>query len=379
MIFAKTFSSTIFSLYNACLPTFMVINYGTGLGLAGCSVTAFLASMIFSRFVAARFTELIGRKRMLVYSSLLATVISFGYFLELGIVGFLVLRFIHGFAFGIANNTLNVITTDYIPKERLGEGFGFYSLGTTVATAFGPFVGITLLRTGDSFVMFAICTISAIISLLFSLPLTSVKHDFEPDDKAVTKKRSAFLEKYLEFSAIPVALTITMVTICYASVISLINLFADERGFGASSLFFIVYAVVLFAARPASGRLFDRRGEGAVAIPSLVCLVIAFVILASSHSDIELLISAVLFSLGYGCVMSCGQTSVIKDARPERVPMATSTYYALTDFGLGFGPAIMGLLVAPIGYTGVFFIGAGVSVLAIPAYIAILSRKKHAG
>ena len=128
-------------------------------------------------------------------------------------------------------------------------------------------------------------------------------------------------------------------------------------------------------ARPAAGTLLDKRGPRIVAYPSLICLVLAFLSLILCHNNILLLLSSALFALGFGCSFSTVQTLVIQDATPERVPVATSTFYICTDIGMGLGPSLLGLLVEPLGFTGLFIVDMVIALLAIPVMAYLLHRR----
>lgn len=61
----------------------------------------------------------------------------------------LVVRFIHGAAFGVASTVMSTAVMSIIPPERRGEGMSYYTLGTPLATTIGPFLGILILQRTD--------------------------------------------------------------------------------------------------------------------------------------------------------------------------------------------------------------------------------------
>ena len=70
----------------------------------------------------------------------------------------LLVRFIHGAAFGISTSALATVLMDIIPKERRGEGVGYFSLSGTLATSIGPFLGLFISQRADFSVIFIVCT-----------------------------------------------------------------------------------------------------------------------------------------------------------------------------------------------------------------------------
>ena len=77
-------------------------------------------------------------------------------------------RFIHGIAFGFSSTATGTISSRLIPEERKGEGIGYYGLSVTLASAFGPFLGLVLNNNLDFF-NFGISLISIVVSFSFTL------------------------------------------------------------------------------------------------------------------------------------------------------------------------------------------------------------------
>lgn len=83
----------------------------------------------------------------------------------------LVVHFIHGPTFGITSTALAAVLMDIIPKERCGEGVGYFSLSAILATSIGPFLGLYISQHGDYSIIFIVCTVLSFIGMFLSLPL----------------------------------------------------------------------------------------------------------------------------------------------------------------------------------------------------------------
>ena len=81
-------------------------------------------------------------------------------------------RFIHGAAFGVASTTISSTVITLIPLGRLSEGLGYISLAGTVSNAVGPLAAIQLSERASSLWVFGFTTICAIVALLSVLPMT---------------------------------------------------------------------------------------------------------------------------------------------------------------------------------------------------------------
>ncbi len=53
-------------------------------------------------------------------------------------------RIIQGFSFGISGTANMALVAEIIPKERLGEGLGYFGLGQVVSQVIGPVIGVAM-------------------------------------------------------------------------------------------------------------------------------------------------------------------------------------------------------------------------------------------
>lgn len=91
------------------------------------------------------------------------------YFTIHSILILMFVRFIHGIAFGFSSTATGTISSRLIPEERKGEGIGYYGLSVTLASAFGPFLGLVLNNNLGFSSIFGISLISIVVSFSFTL------------------------------------------------------------------------------------------------------------------------------------------------------------------------------------------------------------------
>ncbi len=101
-------------------------------------------------------------------------------------------------------------------------------------------------------------------------------------------------------------------------------------------------------------------------------------VLSQSHIGIILLIAGALIGFGYGTYMSSAQTVAIQSAPAHRVGLATSTFFILTDIGLGMGPFLQGFFVPTIGYNGLYIVLGILLVICLPLHYLLNKRKSTA-
>jgi predicted MFS family arabinose efflux permease len=127
--------------------------------------------------------------------------------------------------------------------------------------------------------------------------------------------------------------------------------------------------------RPFSGRLLDVKGANYVMSPAFILLTAGMLILGSAHSSFTLLLAGSLIGLGFGNMQSCTQAIAIKMTSPERMGLATSTFFIFLDAGLGLGPYLLGFFIPTISYS-ILYMMLGVVVLASSGLYFLLHGKK---
>jgi MFS family permease len=155
----------------------------------------------------------------------------------------------------------------------------------------------------------------------------------------------------------------------YSSVLSFLTSYAKEIHLvEAGSFFFVVYALVITATRPSSGKIFDKYSEHHVMYPSYIFLAIGLLALSFTTSSWELLVSGGLVGLGYGTFMSNGQAVCLKICEPRRVGIAISTYFIGLDLGLGVGPYVLGILKSSMNFQDMYRIAAIIPIVCAVLY-----------
>ena len=182
-------------------------------------------------------------------------------------------------------------------------------------------------------------------------------------------KKGFKLTDFFSVHALPIAIVVVIVSIAYSSVLSFIQFFAQENNLvDAASFFFVVYAIAILLTRPFTGRIMDQRGENIVTIPAFICLVLGLFLISIANSGLVLLIAGAFVGLGFGNLQSIFQALVIKVSPIEKMGLATSTYFIGLDFGLGFGPYVLGNFTNSIGYSGLYFAMAIVALVGLVSY-----------
>ncbi|MCH6266057.1 MFS transporter [Neobacillus citreus] len=373
---ANFFLYLIFYLLLVTIAVYAVNHYHASESQAGLVTGIFIIGTLIGRLVIGRIIESVGNRKTMLLGLIFFILTSLLYYIDSGVTFLLFTRFVHGLALGVASTATGTIVAQIIPNARKGEGIGYYSMSTTMATAIGPFIGLYMSQHTSYSAIFSFCLALGLISFIIALFMKV------PEVKASAKKAAVNggfkLSNYIEPKALPIALVTLIAGICYASVLSFINFYAIEINLvSVASFFFIVYAVAILVSRPITGRLMDVKGANYVMYPTFILFAAGLFLLSSAGSGIIFLLAAVLIGFGFGNIQSCSQAIAVKVTPLERMGLATSTYFIALDAGLGFGPYVIGFIIPLTGYRNLYLIMAIVALACTALYYIMHGKRKE--
>ncbi len=364
----------VFYLLMVIIGIYAADKYHATASQAGLVTGIFIVGTLIGRLFIGRMIDSIGRKRTLFLGLMLYLLATSLYFIQIGITFLLITRLLHGITLGIASTATGTIVAQVIPAERKGEGIGYFSMSATLATAIGPFIGLYMSQHTSAQVIFSLCLILGIISLITA---TFVRVPVLETTVKTAEIKGFKLSQLIEPKAVPIAIITLVVSFCYSSVLSFINFYAIEIDLvSAASFFFLVYSVAVLISRPFTGRLLDAKGANYVMYPAFILFTAGLLLLGTAHNSMTLLLSGVFIGLGFGNMQSCTQAIAIKLTPSHRMGLATSTFFIFLDAGLGFGPYLLGFFIPYTSYGHLYEI-LGIVVLISTALYFMLHGKKE--
>lgn len=343
-------------------------NLHASLGQAGLASGIYIIGTLLARLIIGKKLELIGRKATLRYGALfyLLTTIAYLYIPTIPIL--YLVRLLNGFGYGALSTATNTIVTAYIPRTRHGEGINYYGLSTSLAAAIGPFLGMVLLNaTNFHFIVaFSITLVFIITIMCYLFPVKNVQLTQEHRDLL---NQTSF-DSYIEKKALFIAGMAFLMGLSYSSVLAFLSSYVKVIHLvQVSSLFFVVYALVITFTRPLSGKIFDAYGDKFVMYPSYLFLSLGLILLSITNSSWLLLVSGGVIGLGYGTFMSNGQAVCLTTVKDEhRISIALSTYFIGLDLGLGVGPYLLGELRTYLSFQNVYLVASILPIICIVLY-----------
>ncbi|MNE35871.1 putative 3-hydroxyphenylpropionic transporter MhpT [compost metagenome] len=162
-----------------------------------------------------------------------------------------------------------------------------------------------------------------------------------------------------------------MLSITYSGLLSFIALFGDFVNLEQVGLFFLFNAITVVIIRPISGRLFDRRGHAAVLIPAGALVAASMLVLSYTTTMPMLVVSALLYGLGFGAIQPTLQAWMLRSSAPEQYGTANSLFYNATDLGVAIGAVILGAISSVTNYAVMYRYSAGFMVLFVIVYVVV--------
>jgi len=363
-----------FYLLIATITVYATDKFHASPSIAGLASGIFVIGTLIARLFSGKYIEQVGRKKLLYIGLVFILVTTLLYFVVNNMAFLLIIRFINGAALGIASTVTGTIVSSIIPNERRGEGTGYYALSTTLAAAFGPFLGMFINAHIGFNMNFAVCSILLALSLVAAFFLKVPKVEISKEQ--LEKMKGFKLSNFFEGKALPISFMAILVGLGYSSVLAFLTSFAQQINLvDTASFFFIIYAIAILVSRPFTGRWFDTKGENIVMYPSFLALAIGLFVLSQASHGYFIIISGIFVGLGYGTFISSAQAIAIKVSPRHRMGLATSTYYMFMDAGIGIGPFILGMLVPAVGYRGVYEYMGILSIVCIFLYYFLHGRK----
>lgn len=352
---------------------FAIITWHASISEAGLASGIFIIGALSARVITGHVIDVMGRKRLLLAGAGLYLVILPLYFTVSSLTGFFLIRCLHGAAYGITATAASTIIGVIVPAQRRGEGIGYYALGNTLASAIGPFLGITLCNSGNYFLNLYVCLCLAVVTFLLSVAIHAPEHTCTYAEKAALKQIR--IDSFLSIRTLPISFISLLCGIGYSTVLSFIGAYTDTLGLlMAGSLFFLTYAVTSCFSRPLIGCFMDHHGGDVVMYPTLLIMALCMTTLGLASTNAVFAFGGILLGLSYSTISSAGQALAIHGIPEQQIGLATSTFFIFLDLGVGIGPYLLGFLVPAYGFSSVYFSAAFIAFISLPLYYLLIGK-----
>lgn len=357
------------------------------MGLVLCCYTV---SGLCVRPFSGYFLDRFPRKPIYILCYSVCVSMFLGYILAASLAWFIVLRTLHGMAFGGVSVGGNTLCVDIMPSSRRGEGLGYYGLTNNIAMALGPMTGLFMHNHVSYYGIFFTGMLVSMAGLLCALAVKAripesirLRHEQSatalPTVSDVSPSRKVSLDRFILLKGIPVSISLLLLSIPYGATTNFVAMYAKEIRINApSGFFFTLMAAGMGVARMFAGKQVDRGYVTqyihfgyypvAFAFASLgMCRFLAAYSLETATA--VFFVVPVLLGIGFGVMFPAMNTLYINLAPNNQRATATSTYLTAWDVGLGIGILSSGFIAHVFTFYMVYLVGAALCVMSLVYFV----------
>jgi MFS family permease len=343
------------------------------LDLGGSTFTAglFLGCLTYASASSAPFTgtmaDRVGRRRTLIWCSLVIALLSFAYALAARPAVLLVLAVLHGVFWSGLLSANAAYTTELVPAERRAEGIGYHGLASVLAIAVAPSLGLWIYRSG----WMALCASIGTLSLIMAAIVWHL-----PDDRAgrTVRRAAPRAGPPVEWHVTVAGLALFLAAFGYGGVTSFAAIYAEAAGIRPRGLYFTILALSIVVSRPFAGRAADRLGTERVLVPCLLLAAAGYGLLAWGKGLAAFAASAAATGVGFGSAYPVFAAFVLRYVEAARRGAAFGGILAALDTGIGSGSTLTGWLAGRYGFRTAFAVAALLALGAAPYFLLVGRR-----
>ena len=382
------FCNTSIQMMNTTMAAYANDLWGSK-ALGGYMTSFFNIGSIGMAFLCGLLVNKLGRRNCLILCAVLFGVPTFL------LVGTkipalsLTIRLVQGMAKGALYVAAAAMVSDVTPQSRMSEGMSLYYIGSTLAFAVGPYIGLLMADIGYN-VMFIICALLSLIAGVISLFINYERKDPERYRLAATASandpRYRGVWKMIEKKALGASVNYAISFGSTSCVLIFLTVFSREI-LGYSSLqicmFYTVAGVAMLILRFTAGRVADRHGPFSMLLPGYASIFILLSLLASplpKNSYAVYLLCGVMWGVSTAAIMPIMNAMAVLYSPLRRNGEANATFGFVQDFGilfasLGFGNVIDGAATPAAGYRNMYYICLGIAAIALVMTLFLFNNK----
>lgn len=358
-----------FYLLMPVLPFYLVEIFGMNEGSVGIILACYTVAALMVRPFSGYILDSFPRKPLYLIAFAVFTAVFGLYMLAVSVTLFVLLRILHGFAFGTVTVAGNTIVIDIMPSSRRGEGLGYYGLSNNIAMSLGPMAGLFLHDWYSYPVIFS----AALVCCMCGMVMASLVKT--PQRTRVVRDTAVSLDRFILVKGIPVGVALLMLSIPYGMTSSYVAMYAKSIGITqGTGLYFTFMAVGMAVSRLFSGKMVDRGKITQVITFGMYLAVVCFMLLSSCELLMPLapeatralyLGVALLHGVAFGIMFPAFNTMFVNLARNDQRGTATSTYLTSWDVGIGLGMVSGGVIGGVSSFSTAYFAGALLCIVSL--------------
>lgn len=357
-----------FYLILPVLPFYLKEEFMTDKSMIGFILSCYTLACLCIRPFAGYMLDTFSRRPLYLVAYAAFMIIFGGYMVASVLMVFIILRIVHGFAFGLVTVAGSTIVIDILPSSRRGEGLGYYGLANNLAMSFGPMIGLFMYGVYSYEIIF----LCSLVSCALGLFMASRVHT---PAKEPVRREPVSLDRFFLVKGAWAGVSLLLLSIPYGMTTTYVAMYSEEIGISVNSgLYFTFMAVGLAVSRLFSGRQVDKGHITRVISLGMYLVCFSFFALASLEvlmrwnpifTSYLYLGIALAQGVGFGTMFPAFNTLFVNLAPNSQRGTATSTYLTSWDVGIGIGLMMGGSIAQAFGgFDYAYLFGACLTVLS---------------
>lgn len=307
----------------------------------GLIFSVFTLSAALSRLWSGKLADIIGRKKIILFGTLVTAICGGIYIFTSTITAFFILRFIHGLSTGWRPTGSTTLLIDIAPPARMGEAMGILGVAGSSGMALGPALGSFLKEDFGFEPMFICSSIFGVIALLLSMLL---KESHPVERKMKISDLNIFKGKTLDWSTKMPSIITLLDTFSFGVIITTAPIIVANLGFKYKGLFHLVFVSASILTRIFSGKSSDRYGRVKMLKIGLLLLAVALLIIGFSVNQFMVVTGAIVLGVSIGINRPTVFAWTADLADPKNRAASMATMLLALEIGIGAGALISGTI-----------------------------------
>lgn len=351
------------------LPFYLKERFACAESTIGVVLCAYTISALCTRPFMGYLYDGFPRKPLYLTAYLIFMLIFAGYVGTESLLLFVVLRVLHGIAFGTVTVGGNTLVIDITPSKRRGTALGFYGLTNNIAMSIGPMTGLILHEQHVSFEAIFCCGLGSCVLGLLSA--SAVKAPV----KQTVKRPPISLDRFFLLKGIPASIALFLLSIPYGATTNYVAMYAQQIGLNApTGFFFTLMAAGMGVSRLFAGKYVDRGYVTETISYGFYLVTAAFLLLSGCGwiNSLNPTCCVVVFytipfmlGVGFGTMFPAYNTLYVNLAPNNQRGTATSSYLTAWDVGVGLGIFSGGIIAQYLSFAWVYLFGTGLCIVSM--------------
>ena len=369
-------------MIHSLLPIFMVTTLGASVFAVGMIEGIAESTALIVKVFSGAFSDYLGKRKGLAVFGYALGAFSKPLFAIASASGMVLsARFIDRIGKGIRGAPRDALVADIAPAAIRGAAFGLRQSLDTIGAFLGPLIatGLMLLWANDMRAIFWVAVIPGLLAVLLLLFGVHEPEHAPTQTQVRTNPVSRENLKRLSASYWRVVVIGAVFTLARFSEAFLV-LRAQETGISIALVPLVMVAMNLIYAASAYpfGMLSDRVSHTSLLILGFTVLVIADLVLASSHHWAAVLLGVAIWGIHMGITQGLLANMVAATAPADLRGTAYGFFNLVSGVSMLAASCIAGLIWEAWGAQYTFYAGAGFCVLGVAGLIVVKSRRGFA-